>query len=207
MLLRITLLIISAFGLSIQKQFISRLISKLGFVVLIITLFISYSSITSNKNFFGDTLSLFEANGEGSDTRTFLYVEVLSDLNSENSLVFGKGANGTYYSPYFNSTKQDNDNRLTVEVGALAVLLKTGLVGLLTYIALLIIAIYQAFFKSRNNFVTGFGFFLLVYFVVFFFENLVSYSFYNILVWFSIGMCLSSEIRNLPESDLRNLLK
>ena len=208
MLIRIILLIISGFGLYIQKRLNSRLISKLGFALIFITLFISYSSITSSKSFFDNILSSSAPSSVNtSDTRTFLYVEVLSDLISENSIVFGKGANGVYYSQYFDETKGDTANRLTVEVGVLAILLKTGLVGLIAYLALIIIAIYQAFFISKNNFVKGFGFLLLVYFIVLFFENLVAYSFYNFLVWFSIGVCLSSDIRKLSESDLKNKIK
>ena len=208
MLIRIILLIISVFGLYIEKRFNSRLISKLGFAFMFITLFISYSSITSSKSFFDNILSSSAPSYVNtSDTRTFLYVEVLSDLISENSIVFGKGANGVYYSQYFDETKGDTANRLTVEVGVLAILLKTGLVGLITYLALIIIAIYKAFFISKNNFVKGFGFLLLVYFIVLFFENLVAYSFYNFLVWFSVGLCLSSDIRKLSESDLKKKLK
>lgn len=141
-----------------------------------------------------------------SDTRTFLYTEVLADLGYNSQLLFGKGAAGTYFSQYFLSTRHDTDTRLTVEVGALAYLLKGGLLALVLNLAVFYFAIFLALFRSNNDYVKWLGMMLLVHVALLFAENLVAFNMYNFFTWFFVGVCCSNTIRRMDDRAIRLLL-
>jgi len=135
-----------------------------------------------------------------------LYFEVFKDLLENNQLITGKGASGTYYSEYFRTAEGDSDTRLTVEVGLLAILLKGGLIAVFINLLILFIAIYLAFFRSKNFYVIGVGYMLFIHTIILFIENLSSFSSYNFIIWIFIGVCLSKEIRNLSNQQIKNIL-
>lgn len=185
--------------------------------VSILTLLIPFYALlmsSGGESFFQTSLAtvrnLFSTSSqsivEKADTRTFLYTEVFDDLLNNNEILVGKGSNGTYNSPYFRATRQDNDQRLTVEVGVLAIFLKGGLIAVILNLALFFIAIYLAFYKSNNDYVMGIGFMLLVHTLILFVENLVSYSMYNFAIWFFTGVCLSRPLRIMNNQEIRWLL-
>ena len=143
---------------------------------------------------------------EKSDTRTFLYREIINDLDRTNGLLFGKGSSGTYYSPYFHRAKGDSDTRLTVEVGVLALLLKGGVVAVILNLAMFYFSIFLSIFKSNNQYIRWVGFMLLVHTLLLFVENIICYNIYNFMIWFSVGSCLSKEIRNMSDLEIRSTL-
>lgn len=206
MMIRELLLITGLVSLYFYMQFHFKWILKGTFIFLIVPfIFIQYS-MNTGESVIQKNLSVISNNEMSVDTRTFLYVEVYEDLVKNNQLLFGKGANGTYYSNYFNTARGDSDTRLTVEVGALAILLKGGLVALILYVLLLFTAIYYAFFRSNNYYIVGIGFMLFIYTILLFIENLISYSSNNLFVWFFIGICLSNEIRKMTNFEIKNIL-
>lgn len=138
------------------------------------------------------------------DTRTFLYQEVFTDLERNGQLLFGKGSNGTYFSPYFQRSKGDSDTRLTVEVGLLALLLKGGIVAVILNLALLYMAISLSFFRAKNQYVRWVGFMLIIHTLILFVENLVAYDMYNFSIWFFVGVCLSKEIRAMNNMEIQS---
>jgi len=179
-------------------------------VVVLLTLFIPFylikTSIKSKVSPFEKILSRFEDMEMGLDTRTFLYQEVYEDLRKDNKLLIGRGSNGTYYSPYFDETGGDTSNRLSVEVGILAILLKGGLISVALYLIILCAAIYQALFRSKNYYVFCIGLMLVVHALLLFISNPLDYSCYNMAIWFFTGVCLSKKIRSLDNSEIKIIL-
>jgi len=206
MMIREILLITGLISLYFYRKFHFKWILKGTFVLLIAPFIFIQSSMDSGESFFQENLSSVSDDEMSTDTRTFLYVEVYEDLVKNNKLLFGKGANGTYYSNYFDTAGGDTDTRLTVEVGVLAILLKSGLIGVTLYLLLLFVAIYYSFFRSNNHFVVGIGFMLFIYTMLLFVENIISYSSHNLFVWFFIGVCLSNEIRYMTNFEIQNIL-
>jgi hypothetical protein len=207
MFLRELLLIICLISIYFYRKFNFKWIPKATFLLLFLPFLIFKSSLDSGESVFSQT-ELITSNKElSTDTRTFLYLEVFSDLLTNNSLLFGKGVNGTYYSPYFNATGGDTDTRLTVEVGVLSIILKVGLVGLILYLLILLISIYYAFFRSNNHYILGIGFMLSVYTILLFIKNPVAYSSNNLFIWFFIGTCLSINIRKMSNTEINLLFK
>ena len=205
MIREVILLVLMLFLYSI-KYFKAKMSLRIFFLSLSIPIYLLINSISTGQSVIQQNLSSISDQELRSDTRTFLYKEVFDDLLINDALIFGKGANGTYYSDFFNQTGGDTDTRLTVEVGLLSVLLKTGLVGVILYFSLILNAVYHSLFKSRNLFVIGIGLMLGIHFILFFVENIISYSSYNIYIWFFIGICLSKELRNMSNPEIKALL-
>jgi hypothetical protein len=136
------------------------------------------------------------------DTRTFLYYEVLQDLKFNNAYIFGKGMNAGYDSLSFGTYKRE-----VVEVGFLQILMKTGIVGFLLYISVIVSAVFKSLGNSRNLFLKGLGLFLTGYLLMLFIENQIAYNLLNIIVWCVVGMCHSKKLRNLNDEEIGELFK
>jgi len=207
MMVRLTLLYLGLIIIYLVRIFNNKLILKVSFIALILPFYFLQASMNSDESFFERYLSKSNIQELSTDTRTFLYQEVFEDLIYNGNLVFGKGANGTYYSKYFHKTVGESDYRLSSEVGILALLLKGGLIALFLNLAILFIAIYLSFFRSNNYFLVGIGIMLFIHTLLLFVENLVSYNMYNFLIWFFIGTCLSNKLRALNNKQILRLLK
>jgi len=88
-----------------------------------------------------------------------------------------------------------------------AILLKGGLIAVILHLLLLFTAIYYAFFRSNNYYVVGIGHMLLIYTLLLFIENFVNYTSNNLFIWFFIGVCLSKEIRNMTNLEIKMIFK
>lgn len=207
MIIRELLLIIGLIQLYFYRKFNFKWILKGTYIMLLLPFILIQNSVNTGDSPIKKTLDFVSNNELSPDTRTFLYLEVYRDLSENKQLLFGKGSAGTYFSNYFNEAYGDSSTRLTVEVGALAILLKTGMIGLFLYLSLLFSAIYYALFRSCNDYVIGIGLMLFTYALILFIENLLSFSSHNIYVWFFIGICLSKQIRNMSNQELYNYLK
>ena len=136
------------------------------------------------------------------DTRTFLYYEVFQDLKYNNAFIFGKGMNAGYYSEAFQTYQ-----RPIVEVSFLQILLKTGIIGFLLYISVIISAIFKALSRSKNNYIKSLGLLLAGYTIMIFIENQIAYNMLNVIIWIVIGMCHSEELRKLNDKEIKSLFK
>jgi O-antigen ligase len=127
-------------------------------------------------------------------------VDVFRDIKINNSWLFGKGINAGYASDDF-----ETYNRLSVEVGFLQILLKSGIVGFIMYISLIISAIFKAINTARNLFIKYLGMLLSGYVLMFFIENMILFNLLNILTWIIVGMCHSRELRELNDEEIKEL--
>lgn len=206
MILRLVMLFVAALGIYLYMKFKIKTLLIIAFVVLFVPFFLLFDSIKSGTSAFQKYLVFVKDPQLSTDTRTFLYTEVYDDLKQNDMLRFGKGSVARYYSPYFAEQDGDDRNRLSVEVGLLAMLLSGGLVAVTLNIILLIIAIYLSLFKSDNYLVISLGFVLIVHTILLFIESYLAYSLYNIIIWFITGLCLSKEMRSLTNAEIDNLL-
>ncbi len=211
--LRLFLLYLSNIAVYFCWKYRFRWVRSVAICTLLLPFIIIIISVNSGQSFFyilshSATSSFGKSNSyselDTSDTRTFLYTEVYNDLKRANSLLFGKGSSGTYYSPFFHYTRGDSDTRLTVEVGILALLLKGGIVAVTLNLLLYYIAIYLALFKANNQYVMWIGFMILTHTFILFIENIPAYNIYNISIWFFTGICLSQEARELSDQDIKS---
>jgi hypothetical protein len=130
------------------------------------------------------------------DTRTFLYNELFGDMNTRD-LIFGRGFQGKYFSPYFLWQQAMNHDfsgdayyRFSIEVGFLECLLKGGFVLFLLYITPMVAAIRRGLFSRHNNKVAYLiAIYVLVELLILFVENIPSWHFQFFLIFFLAGYC------------------
>lgn len=201
--IRIALLYLSVIALYFFRRFNIKLILFAAILSLSLPFYFLIESVRNGESAFEKYRP--ESNNEEltDDTRTFLYTEVYADLKQNNKLLIGKGSNGYYYSPYFDEYGGDTDERLSVEVGILALLLKGGIIAVILNLSILFIAIFLAFFRTNNYFVMSIGLMLVIHTIILFITNYLDYSLYNVALWFFIGICLSKKIRLLNDTEIK----
>lgn len=187
-------------------KFQFKFILVFSFLALLVPILLLQQGMVTGESPFEKYFSSSSDDEYSVDTRTFLYKEVYLDLIDNNRMIIGKGANGRYYSDYFSTVQGDSPIRLNIEVGFLGILLKGGMISVVLNLMLLIIAIYYAFFKSKNIFVISIGFILVVHVMLLFVENVISYSTYNFIIWYFIGICLSKTTRTLTNKQIKVIL-
>ena len=206
MAIRVVLLFACLIAVYLYGQVNWKWVLPLSCLVLLLPFILIQQSVATGESAITKYLSGSTDDDLSIDTRTFIYTELFADLVSNDQLLIGKGANGRYYSEYFSTQEGDSDIRLNIEVGALGLLLKGGFIAVVLNLFLLILAVFYAFFQSKNYYVIGIGFLLLVHFILLFIENIIVYSSYNYFTWFFIGICLSKPIRNLKNSEINFIL-
>lgn len=182
-----------------------RLLSFIVFCILLIPVVALYMGINGEsifQMFLTDDEQYYSSLRLNSDTRTFLYVEVFLDLQFNNAFIFGKGLNAGYYSEVF-----ETFSREVVEVGFLQILLKTGIIGFILYISVIVSAIFKALGKSKNLFIKSMGLLLASYVILLFLENIVAYNLLNIIIWVMVGMCHSDKLRQLNDVEIKGLIQ
>ena len=195
--------ILLAFYLMQSVRISRNLINVLVFVVLLIPVISLYLGIKGESVFqliLGDDTQPYSQMNPYADTRTFLYFEVFQDLKINNAFVFGKGLNATYASEAFQTL-----GRPVVEVGFLQILLKTGIVGILLYLWVILKAIYLSLGKSTSFHMKSLGLLLLGYVIMLFVENVIAYNLLNVIVWIVVGMCYSPKLRAMSDTEFKFL--
>ena len=182
------------FGLLIPLT-VTRKWAPLKFLVICAMAFMIVQFLTNLETW----LELFKAfvhvkNFDDEDTRTFLYTEIFDDLGVRD-LIFGRGFQGTYFSPYFLWLQTNNNDftgdfyyRFAVEVGFLQLLLKGGIIYFVLYMTPLVAAVYKGLFTRHTSRV---AFLISVYIaaelLVMFVENIPAYHFQFFLIFFLAG--------------------
>lgn len=140
------------------------------------------------------------------DTRTGLYKECLSSMEKKGSFIFGEGGCGKYHSILFQN-KQIGKNRYASEVGALNILLYSGIVGLFLYWMVFVYASYKAINDSANILSKLIGLFIIFRWNYFFVEDFTTFNTNFFFLWLMIGMCLSPQFRYLTDEEICDLLE
>ncbi|HWB90665.1 MAG TPA: hypothetical protein VG605_02390 [Puia sp.] len=192
----IILRILLFFGLMVAMNFVKRW-RPLKLIVIVITAYFVYQFLTN----LGSWLELFkdfvhDKSFDDEDTRTFLFNEVFGDMNTRD-LIFGRGFQGNYFSPYFLFLETTNHDfsgdfyyRFSVEVGFLECLLKGGFIFFFLFVTPMVMAIYRGLF-TRHNSRTAYliSIYILAEFLILFVENIPSYHFQFFLIFFLAGYC------------------
>ncbi len=193
--------ILLAFYLMQSVRISRSLIKGLVFAILLIPVVSMYFGLKGDSIFqviLGEDTQPYSQMNPYADTRTFLYYEVFQDLKINKALLLGKGLNATYASEAFQTF-----GRPMVEVGFLQILLKSGIVGVILYLAVIIRAIYLSLGKSTSVHLKSLGLLLSGYVIMLFIENVIAYNLLNVLVWIIVGMCYSPKLRALSDAEFK----
>jgi len=196
--------------MTISPLFISYMFylyaGKRRFLIILSSLFIglfliSYGIKVYNENKYGAfgliTGRLYE------DTRTGVEKYFYEDMKAQDWII-GKGINGQYYCPGIDLGKLTS-YRSMIETDYLNIILKGGLISLGLLLLILIPAIFKGIFYSKNMLSKAAAFWILLWLMELYPANVNSFSLNHLLVWISIGICYSNEIRNMPESRIKEI--
>ena len=143
------------------------------------------------------------------DNRSFLFTEMFTDMKA-NELIIGRGALGKYYSDYFyyasrtRGVQSDNENRSSIEVGYLQLILKGGYIMFFLYILILLPVAFLGIFKSKNTICKMCGYYILIYVICWSVSYYPIFSAEYILLWISVGTILPKKNRLQLNRELFN---
>lgn len=119
--------------------------------------------------------------------------------------IIGKGINGEYYSPGID-LGDTTGYRGMIETDYLNLILKGGIISLALLLLIAIPAIIKGLFYSKNLLSKAAAFWIIIWLMELYPANVNSFSLNHILVWISIGICYSKEIRNRSEQSVAEIL-
>ena len=144
-----------------------------------------------------------------SDTRTFLYKEVIFSAVKNKYVLIGRTPSRGNESEIFGThaaeeLKTGRYERYSNEVSILNIFTWTGLLGLILYLLVFLKAAYLAIAKSNSNFLRILGLYLTFRWIYSWVEDPNTFNINNILLWMVIAMCYSVQFRNMSDSDFKN---
>ncbi len=137
-------------------------------------------------------------------TRSGVEEYFYNDMRPVDWLV-GKGINGQYYCPVIENGSL-TVYRGVIETGYLQIILKGGVVSLGLLLLIAIPAMIKGIFFSKNMFSKAAGIWILLFLIDLYPATPTTFSMNYILVWLSIGICYSKDIRNMEESEVAGIL-
>jgi hypothetical protein len=156
---------------------------------------ISYLSDSSTTSWFIDRI--------GQDSRSEVEQYFFRDLKPINWII-GKGINGQYFCPGVDGL--GTIYRFGIETDYLTIILKGGIISLGLMLLMAIPAIIKGLFKSKNLLSKAAGIWILFYLLELYPAPVTTFSLNYLLVWISIGICFSKELRYLSDEKIKEVL-
>jgi len=168
-----------------------------GFVVIMMV----YGAIRIYENNRKDTFSLITER-IGDDTRTEVETYFFRAFELKDWII-GRGMNGQYFCPGV----QDGEGRISIyrgviETGFLQIVLNGGLISLCLFLLISVPALFKGIFQSKNLLSKAAGIWILLFLIYSYPGTPAIFSLNYILVWLSIGIGYSGEIRNLSDEEI-----
>ena len=117
----------------------------------------------------------------------------------------GRGINGEYYCPGIDS-EGFTVFRGVIETGFLQIILKGGIISLLLLLLITIPAVYKGFFHSNNILTKAAGIWIFLFLIDQYPASLTAFSLNYLLVWMSVGICYSKDLREMSDDDIIRVL-
>jgi hypothetical protein len=186
-------------------------------ILLIAPIVLLLLAITTNFNLFSEVAKeegYTVLNSEGieqsltGDTRTFLYMEIFTDIDYNDTWILGKGAAGSYFSDFFTDKGGAIDGvRFSTEVGILNILLRNGILGVMIYFIVLLFTSFYAINYSNNILVKLLGLFIAFRWTLSFVEEFTQFDINFFTFWFAIGLATTKSFREMTERELKVFFK
>ncbi len=134
------------------------------------------------------------------NTRSIVEQYFYRDMNTQDWII-GKGINGQYFCPGIDLGDLTG-YRGMIETDYLNIILKGGIISLGLLLLIAVPAMVKGLFYSKNLLSKAAGIWILLWLMELYPANVNSFSLNHLLVWISIGICYSKEIRNIPENTV-----
>jgi hypothetical protein len=136
------------------------------------------------------------------DTRSYVVQAYYDDMKPMDWAI-GKGLNGMYYCP---GVEENEIYRKLSETGYLTTILKGGLVSIGLFLLIAIPAMIKGLFLSKNLFSKAAAIWILMSMIDSYPGTTTGFTLSYLMVWISVGICYSKEIRNMSDDTIRNFL-
>ena len=200
MLISFSMLLFSyfLFQLSNKKKIINSILSI--FIISIIS-FVAVRLYDEQRK---DTFGLITER-IGQQTRSRVEEYFYRDLNTKDWII-GKGMNGKYFCPGVEEgIGRISIYRSVIETGFLQIILNGGLISLGLLLLIAIPAIFKGLFNSKNLLSKAAAMWIVIFLLYLYPGTPAIFSLYHILVWISIGICYSEDIRNSSDSYIKKI--
>ena len=140
------------------------------------------------------------------DTRTFLYVEVLNSAIKNNYWLIGRSparGNETVHFAFMGRDTTGRPERLRNEVGILNTFTWTGIVGVILFFLVFAKASFLAVSKSNNIYIKMVGLFIAFRWAYSWVEDYQGFDLNNFVIWLMVGMCFSSSFRKMTDLEFK----
>ncbi|NGP75925.1 hypothetical protein G3570_04720 [Balneolaceae bacterium YR4-1] len=198
------------------KIFNLRLIKVSRVFLFFLPLIIASSALLFNYNVFNelsqnDSLRVTNKHGESenilSDSRTFIYAEVIASVNNSGNWLFGEGASGSYHSDVFYDRGGGTDGvRYASEVNILNLLLHGGLVGVFIHFMLLFSSSKLFIEQSNNRLCVMFGILFSSKWLMSFIEEFTRFGLNFFFFWLLLGFFSTYYLRRKSDDQLKKFL-
>jgi len=148
--------------------------------------------------------SIEEGEDLSADTRTFIYVEVITSAIENDYVIFGRSPSRGNDTKVFAAVSEDlfgSNERFKNELCHLNVFTWTGIVGVILYTLLYLQASYLALYRSRNVYLKYLSVLVAFHWAYGWIENCNDFNMMNVGLWLIIGICLSPQFRFMTEKE------
>ncbi|WP_282132733.1 hypothetical protein [Cellulophaga baltica] len=147
-----------------------------------------------------------------SDSRTFLYVEVISSALKYDYVWLGRtparGNESPSFGPGIDEDLGTNKmERHSNEVSILNVFTWTGIVGVILYFLIFLKATYLALYKSKSRMMKIVGIYVAFRWVYAWVEDFSTFNLSFFFLWVVIAMCLSEDFRAMTDNEFKNWVR
>jgi hypothetical protein len=210
------------------KRFIPVVLLKISlFFLFIIPIVLLYLGLSGTYNIFEETWNKYEGiyvsetikDGEykefdmSDDTRSIIYNEVLLSAINNNYIAIGRTparGNDTerfidyvFEQTYLKQVDNIKFERIKNEVCFPNIFTWLGLIGMVLYILIYLVACYKGLYCSNNFYVKLCAMVTAFNFLYGWVENATAFDTLNFVYWFFISICLSKKFRNMSDLEFK----
>lgn len=202
-------LMFMTFSVLIFSYLIYQYVNKTKIINIIMSIFLiiilTFTSVRIYQSNREETFSLITERF-GQQTRKIVEEYFYRDLKLEDWIA-GKGIDGTYFCP---GVEEDVGKisiyRRVIETGYLQVILNGGLISWILFLLMAIPAIFNGLFRSSNVLSKAAAIWIFLFLLFMYPGTMTFFSLYYMLVWISIGICFSKEIRIMRDDEVKYLI-
>ncbi len=153
---------------------------------------------------------------DNSDTRSLIYIDAIESSINNNYMIQGRtparGNDIIYSDILFKWAYSDNyifnkDERHKNEVMHINTYTWCGLIGLILSSLIFFKASYLAVYKSKNTYISLLGCYIAFQWSYGWIENIQQLDTFNIILWIMVGMCYSTDFRNMSNLEFKQWIR
>jgi hypothetical protein len=207
-----TILISFLFLVSIRKKAILKIAKIFYLTCLLFPLVNLAIGIQTGYSLFEISESLLflknEETGRSTDTRTFLYSEVLTDLSKHDALILGKGISGRIATMLSSSADPtvEKGERQFLEITFLEYMRRGGIIYTLLMYSIMLLAAYFPLKHAQNSILLYASMSIMIFFLTSFIGHDSIFSIQHVFLWIIIGICSSKKWNKLTDVEIKSLV-